>query len=328
LKREKKIWNQYKNKDFEDETDNYRTTRTTMADDELRPRTRRAVPRVAYTLLQREIPGFPAALLEYCSICDVSFHQWRMHVKTRKHQLNTQLLDEITDNFSTEDFEDGVLMEVSDAPGITNTKHSDSTPQASIEDSTADSTTEVMPEDSTSDSEFDEEQELFVVLDPTIVNNSDDDEDQTIDTVFNNEPLPTIVSMAEFTTTSLYPHRPIGASPFPRPTQKSGEAALPAGVKVVSNKMTKTTSSRAGAPAEWPAFKNNFSLHLGCVLLHGGVSAGTADEILKLLHSWTERIQYKGELQLPPSWYLMEKLLRSQVSIPVSTHPFSRHHSS
>jgi len=106
----------------------------------------------------------------------------------------------------------------------------------------------------------------------------------TIDAVFNEEPTPTIESMSEFSTVSLYPNRSVGASLSPRPIQKS-EEVLPDGVKVVTNKMTKKTTSPAGAPAEWPAFNNDFSLHLGCALLHGGVSAGTADEILKILQS-------------------------------------------
>jgi len=99
-------------------------------------------------------------------------------VKTRRHQLNTQLLEEIPDSSSTtEGFDNSSLMEISEPSVITDTECLVSTMEALVEDSTmnTDSSTEVMLEYSTSDGEVDEDLEPFFVLDPTIGVSSDDD---------------------------------------------------------------------------------------------------------------------------------------------------------
>lgn len=106
----------------------------------------------------------------------------------------------------------------------------------------------------------------------------------------------------------------VTSSPFP-PKQE--------GVQELIDKRSPTLkTSQRGRKPKWTSYDNDEAYHLGCVLVAGHTSESNATEILRAVNSILSASDCP--VKIPPTWNLMEKLLRSKLQLPVSFLVFRR----
>jgi len=83
-----------------------------------------------------------------------------------------------------------------------------------------------------------------------------------------------------------------------------------------AKKPTVREAGKAGAQTQWNHYNHPYAQYLACFIARK-LSEEDADELLMFLQSWCGAIGYAGPWCFPGSWYLLKKVLQSNVSIPV-----------